>query len=274
MEGPSLLICREELEAFVGKKVLKISGNTKQPKNLLKGMKLLSTDSWGKNLFLIFCKGKKTLTVKIHFLMWGSYRVNEKRPGRKPRLQLNFRNGILYFYACSIKFDADDYYRNLDRQVDLMSAAWNAEHVVQLMKKKKNAQLCDLFLDQSVFAGSGNIIKNEVLFNIRRNPLEKLSKISEKDWLKIAEAERDYCWDFYKWKKKFELKKHWQIYRQSQCPVCGAKVKRQETGRFKRRSFFCANCQPLSARKKKLQVHAVLPIPASRLGPPEVRIDH
>jgi hypothetical protein len=40
MEGPSLLILREELQPFLGKKVLEATGNTTQPKAALTGRKL------------------------------------------------------------------------------------------------------------------------------------------------------------------------------------------------------------------------------------------
>ena len=54
MEGPSLLILRQELAQFSGQRVLKVSGNTKQPKQTLKGCALHGIDTWGKQLFLTF----------------------------------------------------------------------------------------------------------------------------------------------------------------------------------------------------------------------------
>ena len=174
MEGPSLTILRQELEQFRGQKVLKVSGNTKQPKESLKSRTLHAIDTWGKQLFLVFAsmrQGAPPIVTKIHFLMFGSYRINDPRIGRVPRLELTFKNGIVLFYACAIKFGADEDLRTLDRRVDLMSQEWEEDHVVGLMLRQKNTALCDLFLDQTVFAGCGNIVKNEVLFNIRRHPL-------------------------------------------------------------------------------------------------------
>jgi endonuclease-8 len=123
-----------------------------------------------------------------------------------------------------------------------------------------------------VFAGSGNIVKNEVLFNVRRHPLTKLSEVKEADWPKLARAVHGYCADFYRWKKKFELRKHWQVYRRGTCPLCGGKLTRAKLGRRQRGSFFCPRCQPLKERKTKLEVFEVLPV----RGPagPEARLDH
>ncbi len=266
MEGPSLLILRQELEPFRGKRVLKVSGNTKQPKELLRGCVLHGIDTWGKQLFLTFVAIRRSaapIVTKTHFLMFGSYRINDPRIGRVPRLELSFANGLVSFYACSIKFGADEALQALDRRVDLMSEEWDEKHVVRLMVRKKDALLCDLLLDQTVFAGSGNIVKNEVLFNIRRHPLTKLAYVSNKDWPKLAHAVRDYCWQFFDWKKKFELRKHWQVYGQAQCPLCERKLVRESLGTFSRRTFYCSQHQRLVRRAQRLEVFPVLPVRGS-----------
>jgi endonuclease VIII len=275
MEGPSLVILREELQRFVGEKVLKVAGNTKQPKEKLQKNVLTDIRTWGKNLFLFFESGQSQLTLKIHFLMWGSYRIDDPKTERRPRLQLKFKTGTLYIYTSSIRFDGEEYWAQVDPRVDLMSAEWDRSFVVKEMKKKKSALLCDLFLDQSIFAGSGNIVKNEVLFNLRKHPSTPLGDIPQKHWTQVADAVRDYCWNFYKWKKKFELRKHWQVYRQTQCPVCHSKIVRENTGKFARKSFYCPHCQAKKGRSRSLSVHAVLPLKKARpIRGPEARLDH
>ena len=119
MEGPSLAILREELETFRGKKVLKVAGDTKQPKESLNGRTLQSIDTWGKQLFLTFSLSAQShppIITRTHFLMFGSYTINDPKPRRTPRLELKFRNGVMYFYACSIKFGANEYLKDLDRR--------------------------------------------------------------------------------------------------------------------------------------------------------------
>jgi endonuclease-8 len=274
LEGPSLVILREELQIFLGQKVLKATGNTTQPKESLKRCVLERIDTWGKVLFLAFsaARSPSPIVTKTHFLMFGSYRINDARPDRCPRLELKFRNGIVYFYNCSIQFFAEKDLNAVDRRVDLMSSEWDVDHVVDLMASKRNVRLCDLFLDQSVFAGSGNIVKNEVLFTIRRHPLTKLSQVDRQDWPKMARAVREYCWSFYEWKKEFELRKHWQVYRQSQCPLCHRKLTKENLGRNLRKTFYCSRHQRLYTQARKLKVHPVLPVkPAFSPEPP---LDH
>ena len=274
MEGPSLVILREELEPLCGETVLKAEGNTKQPKEKLQGCRLQRVDTWGKQLFLTFAapRSRRPIVTRTHFLMFGSYRINDPRPERFPRLQLKFKSGVVYFYACSIQFDAEEYLGTLDRRVDLMSNLWDRNHVVRLMSQKEEALLCDLFLEQSVFAGSGNIVKNEVLFNIRLHPLTKLRQVPGKDWPRLADAVHEYCWNFFAWKKKFELRKHWQVYRQTKCPLCNTKLVKQKLGRFSRTTFYCPEHQAFHQRIRRLQCFPVLPV--AGLSHPDARLDH
>lgn len=275
MEGPSLAILKEELQVFLGKKVLEVSGNTKQPTETLARSRLANIDTWGKNLFLTFqprSRAAPPIVTRTHFLMFGSYRIDDPRTDRFPRLELKFEKGILDFYSCSIRFGAAEDQASRDRGVDLMAESWNRAHVVALMERYEDALLCDLFLDQDVFAGSGNIVKNEVLFNIRRHPLTRLRQIPRTDWAKVASAVRSYCWNFFEWKKRFELRKHWQVYQQGVCPLCGAKLRRENLGKFNRRTFYCPRDQVLPARRSRVTVHAVLPMKTA--GPPEKRLDH
>jgi endonuclease-8 len=275
MEGPSLVILKEELQPFLGKKVLRVKGNTQQPKEMLRGRVLAEIDTWAKVLFLTFRASEKkvpSIVTKTHFMMFGSYRIDDPKPNRVPRLELRFGNGTLYFYSCSIRFDGEVYREAVDREVDLLSPRWNETHVLERMAEKKDAYLCDLLLDQSVFAGSGNIVKNEVLFNIRRHPLTKLSRVPRKDWPSLVGAVRDYCFDFYEWKKKYELRRHWQVYRKSVCPLCGRKLKKEHLGKLERKTFYCGHCQKRSVSPRKLRVFPVLPPVAPKR--PEKRLDH
>jgi endonuclease-8 len=50
-----------------------------------------------------------------------------------------------------------------DWRVDLMSKVWKEDFVVNKLVGLKDSLICDALLHQEVFAGSGNIIKNEVL---------------------------------------------------------------------------------------------------------------
>ncbi|MDQ3551398.1 MAG: endonuclease, partial [Bacteroidota bacterium] len=73
-EGPSLVILKEEVKSFEGKKVLVVEGNSKQPIEKIQGKKLVEILTWGKHLILRFPK----FSVRIHFMLFGKAAVNEK----------------------------------------------------------------------------------------------------------------------------------------------------------------------------------------------------
>ena len=81
-----------------------------------------------------------------------------------------FDNGELNFYACSVRLidePLDDVY---DWRADVMNDAWDPKLARRKLKALPDVMVCDALLDQTVFAGVGNIIKNEVLFRIGVHP--------------------------------------------------------------------------------------------------------
>ncbi|MEO7802628.1 MAG: DNA-formamidopyrimidine glycosylase family protein [Ginsengibacter sp.] len=120
-EGPSIIILKEAVQAFSGKKIISVDGNSKLNIQRLSGQKIIEFKSWGKHFLICF----KKLTVKIHLMLFGSYTINEKRKERFPRLSLHFKNGDIYFYACSIQFIEDDLNALYDWSGDVMNDKWS-----------------------------------------------------------------------------------------------------------------------------------------------------
>ena len=241
VEGPSLVILREELSPFVGKRVGQVSGNTSVPVADLKGTRLASVKTWGKHLLLTF--GRRTL--RIHFMLFGTYAISTPKEGKIPRIAFRFGNGCFYCYACSVKFLEDAPEHLYDWRTDLMSEAWDKKLVEQKVKEREAEFVCDALLDQDVFTGSGNIIKNEVLFLERLHPLTPVSALSSRSIKKLAGRTREYAFTFYEWKKKFVLREHWNVHRKGTCPRCGRKLAREKLGRLSRMAYYCASCQQL-----------------------------
>lgn len=239
-EGPSIVILKEEAAPFKHKKVVAVRGNSREDIKRADGLAVIDFKSWGKH-FLICFNG---FTIKIHFLLFGSYRINEERE-MAPRLSLAFNNGTLNFYACSVKIleeDLDDIY---DWSADIMSDMWNQDAARDKLLKKPSMLVCDALLDQNIFAGSGNIIKNEVLFRIKLHPKSESGKLSSRKLAEMIREVRDYSFDFLKWKKVYALRKHWLVHTKTICPRCQIPLIREHLGTHHRRTFFCNNCQVL-----------------------------
>lgn len=237
-EGPTIFILKEEAEQFTGKKVIEVSGNSKQPIQRIKNQKIIEFKTWGKHFLICF----KKFTVKIHFMLFGSYKINERKEA-KPRLSLMFEDGEFNFYACSVKFIDEPLSEIYDWSVDVLSDLWDPKAAKAKIKEHPERPVTDVLLDQHIFSGVGNIIKNEVLFRTRIHPLTAVGDLPVKKLNEMIREARNYSFDFLKWKKKYELKKHYLIYNKSICTNCGNKITRKHLGKTNRRTFYCEHCQ-------------------------------
>jgi endonuclease VIII len=246
-EGPSLVILRELAQPFAGKRIRKVEGNSKLDLSRLEGQKIVALRTWGKH-FLIELDG---FAIRIHFLMFGTYCINERKD-RPPRLSLQFASERrskgnsrreLNFYSCAVRYiegSLDDEY---DWRVDVMSDQWSPAVARRKLRGMPDTLVCDALLDQNVFAGVGNIIKNEVLFRIRVHPLSKVGALSPRKLSELIEQARRYSFEFLEWKKAFVLRKHWLAHNKRICPRCDIPFKKAYLGVTDRRSFFCERCQ-------------------------------
>ena len=241
-EGPSIVILREQAAKFAGREIHTVGGNSRLDIQRMAGLRLDEMRSWGKHFLLCF----DGFALRVHFLLWGSYRIDERREGSAERLSLGFDNGELNFYSSSLKYiegDIDDAY---DWSADVMSPQWDPKAARRKLRAQPETLVADALLDQDVFAGVGNIIKNEVLFRIRVHPLTPVGALSARKLGELVKEAREYSFDFYRWKKDYVLKKHYQVHTKTECPRCGRRLEFvAKLGRKQRRAFFCAHCQKL-----------------------------
>ena len=237
-EGPSLVILKEELQPFKGKKVIEISGNSKENIKQLEGQKIVDFKTWGKH-FLVCFKG---ITLRIHFLLFGKYSINEKKP-TPVRLGLQFAKGEINFYNCSIKFITEPLDEVYDFTADVMNDDWDAKAARNKLKEKPNTLVCDALLDQQIFSGVGNIIKNEVLYRIKVHPETLVGNLPPKKLNELIKEARNYSFDFLEWKKEYTLRKHWLAHTKKTCSRDGNKIIKKYLGKTNRRTFFCEACQ-------------------------------
>src|SRR5205085_5314508 len=180
-----------------------------------------------------------------------SYRVNDKKPDKPIRLNLTFTNGEINLYSCSIKILEGDINSYYDWSGDVMNDGWDPVVARNKLRNESSNMVCDVLLDQNIFAGVRNIIKNEVLYRIRIHLESIVKKMPSVKIKKMIEEARIYSFQFLEWKRKYELKKHWLAHTKKICLRCNLPIYKKYTGLKKRRSFFCLNCQKLYNEKKK-----------------------
>ncbi len=239
-EGPSLIILREQAQIFKGKRVLATEGNSKIDKSRIAGQRIVALRTWGKH-FLIEFAG---FTIRIHLLMFGRYCINERKPDKPIRLGLRFARGQeLNFYNCAVRYLEGGLDATYDWSGDVMSDAWNAAAALKKLRAMPETLVCDALLDQDVFAGVGNIIKNEVLYRIRVHPCSKVGAVPAAKLRQMVQEARRYSFEFLEWKRAFVLRQHWLVHNKGTCPRCEIKLHRAYLGVRDRRTFFCERCQ-------------------------------
>jgi endonuclease-8 len=240
MEGPSLVILKETAQKFVGKRVTAAYGTQKINFERLIGQRITALNTWGKHFLILF----EDCTIRIHYLMFGNYYLDSKHPEKQPKLALEFSNGEWNNYNCAAKIlegtDMDALY---DWSTDVMQESWDAAKAKAKLKARPEMLVSDALLDQTIFSGVGNIIKNEVLYRIKLHPESTIGALPEKRLNALIQQARQYSFDFYHWKKEGTLKKHWLAHTKKQCEHCQQPLTKKHTGLTPRRSFFCTHCQ-------------------------------
>jgi endonuclease VIII len=255
MEGPSLFLAKEQLKPFKKKVVISVSGNTRIDKGRFEGQTVKDIFSWGKHLLFQF----DGFALKVHFLLFGTFRAvvegksvtGDYKPTRVTRLAFAFENGQIEMYNCSVHIIEHPRLKTTyDYATDIMSPAWDSALAYRKMKRFPDAEIGDVLLDQDIFGGVGNIIKNEVLSLARINAKELVRDLSPKERRKLIDLARLFSKQFYKWRKQFVLRRNLKIHRKGICPHCGGKVAHIKTGSRYRWSHYCPICQKLRSTQK------------------------
>lgn len=239
-EGPSIVILKEKISYLKNKVVSEASGYAEIDMEALSHKKILDFRSWGKHFFICF----SDFTIRIHFGLFGSYQFHEPKKVN-PKLALHFNNDDVFFYVCTIErldVPLDEMY---DFTADVMSDEWDGKQALKRLKEVPERQIADVLLDQHIFSGVGNIIKNEVLYRAGVHPESLVGKIPLAKLKTIIKESRQYSFDFLKWRKAGQLKKHFEVYTRKETLSSGRPVTKKDTGKSKRSSYFSADEQQL-----------------------------
>jgi len=81
------------------------------------------------------------------------------------------------------------------RGADVMNDKWDPRKARIKLKELPDMLVCDALLNQEIFAGVGNIIKNEVLFRIRVHPESKVGALPSRKLGEMIKEARNYSFD-------------------------------------------------------------------------------
>ncbi len=145
--------------------------------------------------------------------MFGTYRFDKSKDA-PVRLHLGFaRDDEVNFYTCALRFIEGPLEEAYDWRGDIMNETWSAELALKKLKAlPEDTMICDALMNQDIFAGLGNIIKNECLFRTEIQPESLVSAIPLKKKKVLIEDVVEYAQLFLQWRQEGTLKKHWQAH--------------------------------------------------------------
>jgi endonuclease VIII len=242
MEGPGVRTIADRLVPLLGRRVTALDGRSRFPLGKLAKEPVERIYPVGKLLFLRFPAG----TLRVHFLMWGRYRLNGEIPGKVPKLTLSFDDGsVLRIYASAIALlGNDEVEKNYDPTFDPMDPAWDRERASSLLNGRGGEEVGDSLMDQAILPGVGNIIRNEALFTARVHPASPSGCIPAAVLQELLEAVRGFSFTWYRYDAEGKrIQPALKVYRKKTCPECGGRVASGRTGSLRRISFWCPACQ-------------------------------
>ena len=236
-EGPSLVILKEKICFLKGKKILAASGYADIYYSEIENKKITDIKTWGKHLFICF----KDINIEIHLRLFGSYLINERKPKINSKLRLEFATDELNFYVTDVKLVND--LSVFDWQADVMSGDWNIANAKMKLKQIPETKICDALMDQNIFSGVGNIIKNELLWRAKLHPEKLIKDISAPKLTALLKDAAVFSFEFLKYKNAGTLLKHYHAYQKKICSRCKSAIVKEDMGKGKRGTYYCPKCQ-------------------------------
>ena len=238
-EGPSILYLKDQLKPFEGKIVKKAGGYGGMPTAWMNGKKLLKILTWGKHLLFVFGNG----TVRVHLGLFGDLLINERRKVNRSFF-LEFAKGEINGYVVrAIKLDKplEEIY---DWRIDILSPDFDKAYVKSLLKKQEKKTIDDVLMNQEIFSGVGNKIRNEALYRAGIHPLSIVGKIPSPKISKLLNEVVKYAKLFYKNLQTKGENKAFQVYQQEHA-ADGSEVTMKVLQKSKRKIFFSEHRQKL-----------------------------
>ena len=214
------------------------------PEDLI-GKKLEDAYTYGKNILLDF----SPYGIRIHLMMYGSIRFEKEfsKPENRIRLILDFESGRMVVYNAPIV--EVNFLENIEDRLSKELGIdpfrnWDEEKLFNILIKNRDRVIGEVLLDQSVFAGVGNILRNEILFRSGIRPDRRISDIPEKKLKLLIRITKRLCEEFLDSKLKGRgIKSLLMVYNSRYCRRCGGKISYYRDEFTGRKTFFCPNCQ-------------------------------
>ncbi len=209
------------------------------PTGWIKGQKLQDILTWGKHLLFVFPKG----TVRVHLMLFGSILINKRRKVNRSFF-LEFANGEINGYVVKAQKLEASLAETYDWRVDILSDTFEPSHVKKLLKSEATKTIDDVLMDQQVFSGVGNKIRNEALYRAGLHPMSITGNIPAAKITKLINDVVKYAKLFYNELETKGENKKFDVYQQEYA-ADGSEVTMKVLPKSKRKLFFSEHKQQL-----------------------------
>jgi formamidopyrimidine-DNA glycosylase len=219
----------------------------------LKGRKIQSSARHGKFLFGQLDNNGSAI---FHFGMTGflKYFKDQADEPKHTRLRMEFSNGSFLGYVCSRMFGEVDYTIDVHRYIKERGLGPDALAVSREQFKNrlsgKKSPIKTVLMDQKVLAGIGNVYSDEILFQARVHPEQRVNRLSERTLDIVYKVMKSVLKKTISYQANPDrVPKTWLLphrEKAAKCPRCGKGVHRLTINQ--RSAYICPNCQ----RQKRL----------------------
>jgi len=213
--------------------------------------KIKDSDSIGKNILIYI----DSYIIRIHLMLYGSihiYNLDESllKPFNRVRLMITgYKKKLVVYNAPIVELDkADRLLKRLNSFLgpDPLRDDWDEDEAIKRIRIYKDKKIGVVLLDQSVIAGIGNILRNEILFRAKVHPERFIYSLSDEEIKRIVRIAKELSDKFLKIKlKKGRIKPLLYVYNKfnKKCRICGKPIKFYIQDEIRRKTFVCENCQ-------------------------------
>jgi endonuclease VIII len=218
---------------------------------------------------LIYFSGD--LILLTHMLMSGSWHIY--RPGESWRrshqdMRIVIRTDKILAVAFALQIAEFHTAASLRRRrgfnrvgPSVLAEKYDDTEILRRLRNKPNADVGDALLDQSVFAGVGNVFKSEICFACGVNPFRKVETLSVSELsclvstarkflvANITETSGDHVVTYIGIRRttgRVDREENLWVYRRvgQPCRRCGTPIESRKQGEGARTTFWCPICQP------------------------------
>ncbi|MEM4497447.1 MAG: hypothetical protein QW692_01315 [Nitrososphaerota archaeon] len=256
VEGPTAKAYAIEISnKFSGESIREVfvrSSKVLVPVEEIVGRRFVKSDSLGKNILFFFdCD----VVIRVHLMMYGTIHVYEAgesllKPMNRIRLMLIGDNRKVAVYnAPIVEVGPRDHILErlkLDLGPDPLSDEWDEERAYENIIRFQDEKIGNALLNQSVIAGIGNILRNEILFRAGVDPERRVRDLSREEVRKIIHFTRELSRQFLELKiRGGSIKDMLYVYNRFNgfCRICGYPIKFYRQKPINRKTFVCENCQ-------------------------------